>query len=117
MNDTWNDLAKRSEVQAALDSGIAHKAELLAAGYNSNPARLPGYLKEGGADWRNRIPAETQIYLAIYSSVDTNLNFDDREVADNKVSSAVDGFAAGSLPIFFWIHESLLKTTGFPLFP
>lgn len=116
MNDTWNDLAKRSEVQAALDSGIAHKAELLAAGYNSNPARLPAYLKEGGADWRTRIPAETQMYLAIYSSVDENLNFDDRKVADNKVSSAVDGFAAGSLPIFFWIHESLLKTTGFPLF-
>jgi len=117
MNDTWNDLAKRSEVQAALDSGIAHKAELLAAGYNSNPARLPSYLKEGGAEWRTLIPAETQMYLAIYSSVDENLNLNDREAVADNVSSAVDGFAAGSLPIFFWIHESLLKTTGFPLFP
>jgi hypothetical protein len=116
MNDTWNDLAKRPEVQAALDSGIAHKAELLAAGYNSNPTRLPGYLKEGGAEWRTRIPAETQMYLAIYSSVDENVNFDDHEaVAD--VSSAGHGFAAGRLPIFVWIHASLLKTTGFHLFP
>jgi hypothetical protein len=116
MNDTWNDLAQRSEVQAALDSGLAHKAELLAAGYNSNPARLPGYLKEGGAEWRNRIPAETQMYLAIYSSVDENLNFSDRGAVANDVSSAVDGFAVGSLPIFFWIHESLLKTSGLSFF-
>ena len=117
MNDTWNDLAKRAEVQAALDSGIAHKAELLAAGYNSNPARLPGYLKDGGSEWRTRIPAETQMYLRIYGSVDENLNFNDAKAAAEEVSSAVDGFAAGPLPIFFWIHQSLLKTSGFPLFP
>lgn len=117
MNDTWNDLAKRSEVQAALDSGIAHKAELLAAGYNSNPARLAGYLKEGGADWRTRIPAETRMYLAIYSSVDKNLNFNDRDATANNVTSAVDGFGVGSLPILFWIHKSLLRTSRFPLFP
>ena len=117
MNDTWNDLARRPEVQAALASGIAHKAELLAAGYNSNPARLPGYLKEGGAEWRTRIPAETQMYLTIYSSVHENVNFDYPKTVANDVSSAVDGFATGSLPIFFWFHQSLLRTSGFPLFP
>jgi hypothetical protein len=110
-----NDLARWPEASGARH-GIAGKAELLAAGYNSNPARLPGYLKEGGAEWRTRIPAETQMYLAIYSSVDKNLNFNDaRPVAGD--SSAAHGFAAGSLPIFFWIHESLLRTSGFTLFP
>jgi hypothetical protein len=117
MNDTWNDLARRPEVQAALDSGIAHKAELLAAGYNSNPARLPGYLTEGGDEWRTRIPAETQMYLRIYSSVDENVSFNAPKTVATDVSSAVDGFATGSLPIFFWLPQSLLRTSGFPLFP
>ena len=117
MNDTWNDLARRPEVQVALDSGIANKAELLAAGYNSNPGRLPGYLKDGGAEWRTRIPAETQMYLRIYGSVDENLNFNDVPTVADSVNSAVDGFAAGPLPIFVWIYQPLLKTSGFPLFP
>ena len=117
MNDTWNDLAKRPEVQVALTNGIANKAELLAAGYNSNPGRLPGYLKDGGAEWRTRIPAETQMYLRIYGSVDENLNFNDAQTGADNVSPAVDSFAAGPLPIFFWIPQSLLKTSGFTLFP
>jgi hypothetical protein len=117
MNDTWNDLARRPEVQVALESGIANKAELLAAGYNSNPGRLPGYLKDGGAEWRTRIPAETQMYLRIYGSVDENLNFKDAPTVADSVNSAVDGFAAGPLPIFVWIYQPLLKTSGFPLFP
>jgi len=62
MNDTWNKLQQSSEIQDALRSGIAAKPELLAAGYNSNPLRLAGYLKTGGAGWRTLIPAETQIY-------------------------------------------------------
>src|SRR6185436_4407886 len=41
INDTWNYLAQTPEVQQALRSGIATKTELLAAGYNSNPYRLP----------------------------------------------------------------------------
>jgi hypothetical protein len=96
---------------------MANKAELLAAGYNSNPGRLPGYLKEGGTEWRTRIPAETQMYLKIYGSVDENLNFNDAQTVAGGVSSAVGGFAAGPLPILFWIPQSLLKTSGFPLFP
>src|SRR2546422_7817485 len=75
INDTWKYLQKSPEVQNALSNGIATKPELLAAGYNSNPMRLPAYLKNGGAGWRTLIPAETQMYLAIYSSVDSNVQF------------------------------------------
>src|SRR5258708_3368433 len=73
MNDTWNNLNQSTEVQEALSSGIATKPELLAAGYNSNPMRLPVYLKNGGAQCRTLIPAETQMYLAIYRSIDETL--------------------------------------------
>ena len=75
INDTWNYLQKQDEVQNALRNGVANKSELLAAGYNSNPMRLPLYLKNGGAGWRTLIPAETQMYLSIYSSVDSNVQF------------------------------------------
>lgn len=70
MQDTWNDLLQNAEIQDALRLGIATEPELVAAGYNSNPARLASYLKRGGADWRALIPAETQMYLAIYNSLD-----------------------------------------------
>src|SRR5260370_38495935 len=65
LNDTWNSLAQNSEVKDALRDGIATKPELMAAGYNSNPMRLPLYLKAGGAQWRTLIPAETQMNLKI----------------------------------------------------
>jgi len=68
MNDTWSDLTASDEVKYALGAKIATPAELLAAGYNSNAAKLPGYLKRGGDNWRNLIPRETQMYLAIYKS-------------------------------------------------
>jgi hypothetical protein len=58
-----------------MSSGFATKTELLAAGYNSNPYRLPNYLASGGTAWRTLIPAETQMYLAIYQSVDSNVDF------------------------------------------
>lgn len=70
INDTWNDLSYNSEVAYALNTGLATKAELIAAGYNSNPARLPSYLRRGAAGWRTLIPRETQMYLQIYASVD-----------------------------------------------
>ena len=82
VNDTWSYLQKHSEVQDALRSGFASMPELLAAGYNSNPMRLPLYLKNGGAGWRTLIPAETQMYLAIYSSVDSNVQFMSQAVQD-----------------------------------
>jgi hypothetical protein len=69
--DTWNYLARDPDVMYAISSKIATQWELMAAGYNSNPARLPGYLYRGGTAWRTLIPRETQIYLQIYRSVDS----------------------------------------------
>jgi len=66
MQDTWNDLAANEDVQYALSAKLATQTELLAAGYNSNAARLPLYIRRGGAGWRTLIPRETQIYLQIY---------------------------------------------------
>ncbi len=66
MQDTWNDLAANEDVQYALRARLATQVELLAAGYNSNAARLPGYIRRGGGAWRSLIPRETQIYLQIY---------------------------------------------------
>ena len=68
MNDTWNDLSANEEVQYALSGKTATQTELLAAGYNSNAARLPQYLRRGGSSWRSLIPRETQMYLQIYKN-------------------------------------------------
>jgi hypothetical protein len=69
--DTWNLLASDPDVMAALNSKLATQPELMAAGYNSNPARLSLYIRRGGAGWRTLIPRETQMYLQIYSSVNS----------------------------------------------
>lgn len=71
MHDTWNDLKANSEVQYALSAKLATQTELLAAGYNSNAAKLPLYLRRGGASWRTLIPRETQMYLQIYKSFES----------------------------------------------
>jgi hypothetical protein len=71
MQDTWNDLSANEDVQSALSARQATTTELLAAGYNSNAAKLPGYIRRAGAGWRTLIPRETQIYLQIYQSVDS----------------------------------------------
>lgn len=71
MQRTWNDLARQEQVTRALSSQIATQAELLAAGYNSNPARLSRYLERGDTAWRELIPRETQMYLQIYAAVDS----------------------------------------------
>ncbi len=70
MQMTWNDLISSDTIYNAVADGIATPAELMSAGYNSNPARLAGYIKRGGANWRNLIPRETQIYLQINASLD-----------------------------------------------
>ena len=70
MQDTWNDLSANEDVQYALSAKLATQPELLAAGYNSNAAKLPGYIRRGGAGWRVLIPRETQMYLQIYKNVD-----------------------------------------------
>jgi hypothetical protein len=69
--DTWKLLSANSDVAEAMRTGIATQAELMAAGYNSNPAKLPRYIRQGGAGWRTLIPRETQMYLQIYRSLDT----------------------------------------------
>ena len=68
--DTWKVLAASSDVVDALRLGMATQRELMAAGYNSNPAKLPLYIRRGGAGWRTLIPRETQMYLQIYQSLD-----------------------------------------------
>jgi hypothetical protein len=70
MQDTWSDLALDPDVTNALLTKTATQAELMAAGYNSNPARLPQYLRRGGESWKILIPRETQMYLQIYHSLD-----------------------------------------------
>jgi hypothetical protein len=78
MQGTWNDLLKREQVRQALADNVATQTELLAAGYNSNPMRLHLYLERGGTNWRTLIPAETQMYLRIYASVDSLNDFKNR---------------------------------------
>lgn len=69
MQMTWNDLIASPTVFEAVQSGIATDEQLMAAGYNSNPAKLPGYIRRGGAGWTSLIPRETKIYLQINESL------------------------------------------------
>ena len=71
MQDTWNDLIADQDVQDALSAKQITPTELMAAGYNSNAAKLPGYIRRAGAGWRGLIPRETQMYLQIYQSFDS----------------------------------------------
>jgi hypothetical protein len=57
-------------VKYALNAKLATQTELLAAGYNSNAARLPLYIRRGGVSWKTLIPRETQIYLQIYKTLE-----------------------------------------------
>ncbi|HEX8068369.1 MAG TPA: hypothetical protein VF546_00355 [Pyrinomonadaceae bacterium] len=78
MQDTWSDLALDPDLSGARSAGLATPEELMAAGYNSNPARLAAYARRGGAGWRTLIPRETQMYLQIYKSVDALMPFKSR---------------------------------------
>jgi hypothetical protein len=78
MQDTWNGLALDADVLDAMTTKGATQAELVAAGYNSNPAKLPAYLRRGGPSWRTLIPRETQMYLQIYSSLEGLVQFKNR---------------------------------------
>ena len=70
MQMTWNDLTASPTVTGAMASGIATQEQLMAAGYNSNPAKLAGYINRGGSNWTSLIPRETQIYLQIWDSLE-----------------------------------------------
>ena len=78
MQDNWNALALNVDVLEAMRQNQATQTELVAAGYNSNSARLPGYIRRGGAGWRTLIPRETQMYLQIYKSVESLVPFKHR---------------------------------------
>ena len=78
MQLTWDDLISNDTVSGAIESGIAKPAELMSAGYNSNPSKLAGYIRRGGANWKNLIPRETKIYLQINESMDKFVAFNPR---------------------------------------
>ena len=85
MQDTWNDLAANNDVQYALSAKLATQTELLAAGYNSNPARLPLYIRRGAGSWRGLIPRETQMYLQIYKSFEGLMPLKQRSATDTTI--------------------------------
>ncbi|MEJ7861213.1 MAG: hypothetical protein WKF90_06195 [Pyrinomonadaceae bacterium] len=70
MQMTWSDLNANATIYNALETGIATPTELMSAGYNSNPSKLAGYIRRGGANWKTLIPRETKVYLQIYASMD-----------------------------------------------
>ena len=84
MHDTWGDLLANEDIQAALSAKQATPAELMAAGYNSNAAKLPGYIRRAGAGWRSLIPRETQIYLQIYQSFDSLMKPKENHLRKNR---------------------------------
>jgi hypothetical protein len=73
MQRTWNDLVASPTVANAFSSGVATQDQLMAAGYNSNPAKIAGYINRGGENWTSLIPRETKIYLQIYQSLEKNV--------------------------------------------
>jgi hypothetical protein len=73
MQRTWNDLVASPTVSSANASGIATTEQLMAAGYNSNPARIAGYISRGGENWTSLIPRETKVYLQIYDSLEKHV--------------------------------------------
>ncbi|HEX8475660.1 MAG TPA: hypothetical protein VF666_16675 [Pyrinomonadaceae bacterium] len=78
MQDNWNALVYNPDVTYAMSNKWATQPELVAAGYNSNSARLPLYIRRGGASWRTLIPRETQMYLQIYKSLEGLVQFKPR---------------------------------------
>src|ERR1043165_2512369 len=71
MQDTWADLSANEDVQSAIAAKQATPTEIIAAGYNSNAAKIPGYIRRAGAGRKSLIPRETQLYLQIYQSLDS----------------------------------------------
>jgi hypothetical protein len=74
MQMTWNDLNASPTISNAMMGGLATQEQLMAAGYNSNPAKLAGYINRGGTDWTTLIPRETKVYLQIYSALERNVS-------------------------------------------
>ncbi|MCA1631915.1 MAG: hypothetical protein LC785_12460 [Acidobacteria bacterium] len=96
IRDTWGELNLNPDVSDALLTGIATKQELIAAGYNSNPARLGSYIRRGGSAWRTLIPRETQMYLQIMQSFESLLPIKPRAGKEDKVKNAAAGEDGGT---------------------
>ncbi len=79
MQMTWNELIASDTVFNAMQNGFATQEQLMSAGYNSNPNRLPLYIRRGGAGWTSLIPRETKIYLQILESVERYVPMKPRE--------------------------------------
>lgn len=97
MQDTWRDLQANYDVADAYYTGLAARHELVAAGYNSNPAKLGRYINRGASSWRSLIPRETQMYLQIYSSFESLIPMKKR-VEDKTPPRPVNTVNTASLP-------------------
>ncbi|HVG28639.1 MAG TPA: hypothetical protein VM864_02865 [Pyrinomonadaceae bacterium] len=98
IRDTWGELNLNPDVSDALLNGAATKQELIAAGYNSNPARLGSYIRRGGTAWRTLIPRETQMYLQIMQSFESLLPIKARAGKEDKVKTA-PAVSGGATPL------------------
>lgn len=104
MQGTWNDLLSNPDVaDAYYNQKIASRAELIAAGYNSNPTNLGKYLRRGGVSWRTLIPRETQMYLQIYSSFENLIpikkRVEDKPESKPLIAPAVINSSTSSSPV------------------
>ncbi len=78
LNRYYDFFSNSSSVNAAWESAIATKEEIMAAGYNSNPNKVPRTLSQGEY-WKRGLPQETQIYLTILRSLDSSVTTDPPE--------------------------------------
>lgn len=72
LNRYYTFFLSHDSVDEAVEKGFATEEELMAAGYNSNPVRVPPTLAKG-AYWKRSLPQETQIYLSILRSLDNSV--------------------------------------------
>lgn len=72
LNRYYDFFSNNASVNVAWDEGIATREEIMAAGYNSNPTKVPRTLSQGEY-WKRGLPQETQIYLDILRSLDSSV--------------------------------------------
>ncbi|MBI4851123.1 MAG: hypothetical protein HY819_04775 [Acidobacteria bacterium] len=72
LNRYYNFFSDNQSVNEAWENGIATKEEIMAAGYNSNPTKVPRTLSQGEY-WKRGLPQETQIYLDILRSLESSV--------------------------------------------
>lgn len=107
MQMTWDNLLKDRDVNFAYQTKMASCPELIAAGYNSNPVKLGRYINRGGTAWRTLIPRETQMYLQIYSSLESMIAIKRRvEPANDKALKAVEKPVINQAPIINQVVET-----------